>query len=37
MEITILIGLNFVLKIYNMHTRILRKRYSSRAKELDKI
>ena len=35
--ITILIGLNFVLKVYSMHTRRLKKRYSSRANELDKI
>lgn len=35
--VTILLGLNFVLKVYSMHTRRLRKRYSSRANELDKI
>ena len=35
--ITILIGLNFVLRIYNMHTRRLRKRYISRANDLDKV
>ena len=35
--ITILIGLNFVLKIYNMHTRRLRKIYLSRANDVDKV
>lgn len=35
--ITIIIGLNFLLRLYSMHSRRLKKRYSSRATELDKI
>lgn len=35
--ITILLGISFALKIYSMHTRRLRKRYSSRANELNTI
>lgn len=35
--ITTLVGLNFVLTIYKIHTKKLKKKYYSRAHDLDKV
>lgn len=35
--ITVLIGLNFLLRIYTLHNKRLKKKYLSKANDLDKI